>query len=404
MEQVLYFDCSNGISGDMTVAALLDLGADRDGLEQMLASLHLEGCHYKISHLNNHGILACDFDVHLHGHDHSHTTLEPHKHRHLNDVEKIIDEALLTDKARNIAKKIFNIIAKAEATVHGEPLEKVHFHEVGAIDSIMDILSVAYCIDNLKIDKVACSILTEGAGLVKCQHGDLPIPVPAVTEIAKQYQIPLRITETCGEMITPTGIAIVAALKNCTKPQACTINGIGIGAGKRDFGRPNILRAFLLTPIIQKQDSEENIWMLESNIDDASGECLATALEELFEHGARDVHYIPCFMKKNRPAWILRVIADEALIPTLEEVIFKTTTSIGLRKFPLYRSCMERQSKEVTLPFGVVTIKECRWGELVRRYPEYESVKKVAAESGLDFKTVYKLACDEQNNASKKLP
>ena len=260
----LYFECKSGISGDMSVAALLDLGASREKLEKALASMKLDNeFSYIISKKSVNAIMATDFDVilpechHEHSHieeyhqhfHHEHSHLDEkhvhhhnHEHRNLEDVYSIIEKAEISENAKNLAKKIFKIVAEAEAKVHGKDIKEVHFHEVGAIDSIADIVSFAVLFDDLNPEKVYFSTLTDGQGFVNCQHGKIPVPVPAVCEIASKYKIPLRISNNDGEMVTPTGCAIVAALYNSEKlPKEFVIEKIGYGAGKRHYENP-ILR------------------------------------------------------------------------------------------------------------------------------------------------------------------
>lgn len=400
-EPVLYLECRSGISGDMTVAALLDLGADENKLRRALDSLPLHGYSWTVSRVRPHGLAACDFDVRLdsephghghhgsggeHSHEHSHHV---HEHRHLDDVFRIIEQGDLTPRARETARKIFTLVAEAEAQAHGVPLKEVHFHEVGAVDSIVDIVAAAVCLDDLDIRETVVSELSEGSGFVECQHGLLPVPVPAVVNIVSSAGLTLRPSDTAGEMVTPTGAAIAAALKTRDKlPPAFRILKTGIGAGKRDYGRPNVLRALLIEPAAaEKADSA--VWLLETNIDDATGEQLGLAMEKIFEAGALDVHYLPAFMKKNRPGWVLRVMAAEEMLERVEEAVFKSTTTIGLRRSRLDRTCLERESLRVSLPFGTADVKKCSFGASVFFAPEYESVKRLAAETGLDFKTVF---------------
>ena len=278
-ERVLYLECKSGISGDMTVAALLDLGVDESAFAATIESLGLEGVSYAISKVDKNGITARDFDVriegenpahehhhheHEHGHHHGHGhhehehRHEPHEHSHVHEhaahehrnfgaVRDIIEKSALSERAKGIAVRTFEIVAEAEAKVHGKAIDEVHFHEVGALDSIMDIAAAAFCIDFLNVERIAVSVLSEGNGYVNCQHGRLPVPVPATSEIAARYGIPLSITECPYELITPTGIALVAALKNTDSlPASFTIKKIGYGAGKRNLEHPNILRALLV--------------------------------------------------------------------------------------------------------------------------------------------------------------
>ncbi len=399
MTEYLYLEGACGISGDMTAAALLDLGANRGKLDAVLQSLHLDGFDYRIEQKSSYSICGCDFDVHLHHSEHHHEEHyhehHHHEHRHLSDVYEIIDRGEMTERARSLAKKIFLIVAEAEGKAHGCPTEEVHFHEVGAVDSIVDIVSVAVLIDDLGIENVIVRGLNEGRGFVTCQHGSLPVPVPAVANIAEKYGIVLRPTENDGEMVTPTGIAIAAALRTSESlPAAYKIIRTGIGLGKRDFGRANFLRAM----IIEDATSSDQMYVIETNIDDSTAEELGLAMEKLLAAGAADVHFEPCFMKKNRPAYMLRVITSAGLLPQMEDIVFRNTTTIGLRKYPVERRCMERKIIRVRLTGGEVEVKKCRLGDIVRYNPEYESVKALAAAEGRPFRDVF----DEARRVAKE--
>lgn len=390
--KLLYLEGASGISGDMTVAALLDLGASREKLDAVLKSMNLEGFEYQVSRKSSYGIAGTDFDVILHDHhhhEHEHEHGHHHEHRNLDDVCAVIDRGTMTDGARELAKKIFRIVAEAESKAHGVPVSEVHFHEVGAIDSIVDIVSAAVLIDDLGIRECVVTGLAEGSGYVHCQHGDLPVPVPAVLNIAQAHGIALRTSAANGEMVTPTGIAIAAALRTRDRlPAEYKVEKVGIGLGKRDFGRANILRAMILEETLDP----EQMYVLETNIDDATGEALGLALEKLMAAGASDAHFLPCFMKKNRPAYLLRVIAAAPEIPALERIIFESTTTIGMRKLPVDRTCMDREIRTVELPFGTVSVKRCTWNGVVRNYPEYESVRALAERTGKEFQLVFALA------------
>lgn len=390
--KLLYLEGASGISGDMTVAALLDLGANREKLDAVLKSMNLEGFEYQVSRKSSYGIAGTDFDVILHDHhhhEHEHEHGHHHEHRNLDDVCAVIDRGTMTDGARELAKKIFRIVAEAESKAHGVPVSEVHFHEVGAIDSIVDIVSAAVLIDDLGIRECVVTGLAEGSGYVHCQHGDLPVPVPAVLNIAQAHGIALRTSAANGEMVTPTGIAIAAALRTRDRlPAEYKVEKVGIGLGKRDFGRANILRVMILEETVDP----EQMYVLETNIDDATGEALGLALEKLMAAGASDAHFLPCFMKKNRPAYLLRVIAAAPEIPALERIIFESTTTIGMRKLPVDRTCMDREIRTVELPFGTVSVKRCTWNGVVRNYPEYESVRALAERTGKEFQLVFALA------------
>ena len=433
----LCLDGSCGISGDMTVAALLDLGASRERLESAIHAMHLERMHCHIERGNSYSIAGMNFDVRVHTHhgeesadhvdaheegyvehhhehelgeghhhhEHSHEHGHHHEHRHLAEVYHILEHAAghcaehnpaapaFSSNALDTAKKIFRIIAEAEAKAHGVAVEEVHFHEVGAIDSIVDIMAVAVLVDDLRekfgVEKCVVTGLNEGSGFVQTQHGMLPIPVPAVASIAEAAGIALHVTDTKGEMVTPTGIGVVAALRTSEKlPEQYKILKTGIGLGKRDFGRANFLRAQIIEDVEVRDAGCENIFMIECNIDDQSPEELGLALEKIFESGARDVHYVPCYMKKNRPAVILRVLADEEMLPQIETAIFRHTTTVGLRRYPVSRTCMNRSFADIATPYGIVTVKKCELGDIVKYKPEFDSVKKVAEENGVTYREV----------------
>lgn len=403
-KKTLYLECFSGISGDMTVAALLDLGADENLLRQALDSLSIDGYKIEIGRTQKCGIDACKFDVildhhahhhhthdhhHSHSHNHNYKHNQHHKHRNIYDIYKIIDESQITDRAKNISKKIFDIVAKAESKAHGVDMENVHFHEVGAIDSIIDIVAVAVCIDNLDIEEVIVSKLYEGSGHIKCQHGIIPVPVPAVTNIVIDNSIPIKITNTLGEMVTPTGAAIVAALKTKDSlPENYKLRKVGLGAGKKDFERANILRAFIIEKVHPTTDNDE-IWVLETNLDDCTGESLGYTIEKLVKNGARDVFYTPVFMKKNRPAYKLSVLCKEEKIKSMEAIIFKNTTSLGIRKCRTNRTTLKREIINIETKYGQVRVKVSYFEEYKYYYPEYEDIKSICNKTGLSFKTVY---------------
>ena len=460
-KKVLYLDCSSGISGDMTVAALLDLGADEHKLLKTLASLPLDGYEIKISRVKKSAIDACDFDVvldkdhenhdhdmaylhgpadptvsessasdehehehehhhdhehehehhhdheheHHHGHEHEHEHHHDHEHAHghghdhhgrgLPEIEKILEAGDLTPGALALAKKIFLIVAEAEAHVHGKPLNEVHFHEVGAVDSIVDIASVAICLDDLGVDSVIIPVLNEGTGQVRCQHGLLPIPVPAVTAIMQSHSLPIHITQVQGELITPTGAAIAAAIRTDDKmPENFKIEKIGIGAGKRDYACAGILRAMLLD--VNEQAStpassfdSDDVTVLETNIDDCSGEVLGFVMNTLLKAGALDVWYTPIQMKKNRPAILLSVLCKEDKRHTLEELIFRHTTTIGIRYRSMHRDKLVRQAGSVETPWGEAKVKYAQFADVKKCYPESDSVTALAEKTGMSYEELF---------------
>ena len=399
MSKYLYLEGACGISGDMTVAALLSLGASQEKLEAVLKSLNIGGFDYQITQKASYSISGCDFAVTLHHPEHHHEESyhehHHHEHRHLSEVYEIIDRGEMSHKAKALAKKIFYIIAEAEGKAHGCLPEEVHFHEVGAVDSIVDIISAAVLLDDLNIDKVIVQGLNEGTGFVMCQHGRLPVPVPAVANIAEKYGIALRQSSDNGEMVTPTGIAIAAAIRTADKlPKAYKISKTGIGLGKKDFGHANFLRAM----IIEEAVEDDQLYVIETNIDDSTAEELGLAMEKLMSAGAFDVHFEPCFMKKNRPAYMLRVMVSAKVVPVIEDIIFRNTSTIGLRKYPVERTCMARKIIKVALPYGEVEVKKCWIKDIVRYNPEYESVKALAEKVNKPFRQVF----DEARQAAQK--
>ena len=431
----LYLECYSGISGDMTVGALLDLGADKIVLENALNSLPIDGFEIKISRVSKSGLDACDFDVRLdednhdhdmkylhgeghihvqhhhnhgeedfhehihnhedinHTHSHEHHHGHGHSHRNLSQILDVIDHAEITKNAKKIASDIFTILAKAEAKAHGVSIEEVHFHEVGAVDSIVDIVAVAVCIDNLNINEVIVSPLYEGTGFIRCQHGVIPVPVPAVCEIVRDNDIDLKITNYEGEFVTPTGAAIVAAIKTSDKlPDKFKIEKIGIGAGKREYEKAGILRSMLIKDTSSKSHS---IYKLESNIDDCSGEALGYIVEKLLSEGARDVHFIPVFMKKNRPAYQLNVICREEDIEKFEQIIFEETTTIGIRKQKMEMTMLKTELKIIDTSLGKAQVKICDLKNEKRIYPEYNSIVEICKKSGKSYQEIYQFIVNE---------
>jgi TIGR00299 family protein len=310
------------------------------------------------------------------------------------EIRRIIDGAEITDRARTIAVRIFEILAKAEAKAHGVPEDQVHFHEVGAVDSIVDIISAAVCLDDLDITETVIPFLCEGKGTVRCQHGILPVPVPAVVNILEAHKIPVEMTGVEGELITPTGAAIAAAIGTSDRlPGRFVIKKTGIGAGKRSYERPSLLRVMLIEECSKTQEEgraeEDVIYKLETNIDDCTGEALGYVMDRLMEKGARDVHFLPVYMKKNRPAYELAVICDADKVNVLEQTIFQETTTIGIRRIRMERSILPREASTVMLREGELKIKKCLLPDgHMRSYPEYESVIRLAQESGMSFQQV----------------
>ena len=440
---ILYLECNSGISGDMTVAALLDLGADRQILLDALSSLPLTGYSIEIKDVYKSGIRACDFNVildhdnhdhdmdYLHGHAHNMTDEHDHTHSHnlsdehgqihrhdhsmtvgdvhghdtdesqhihhhhhdarnLNDITKIIQTGQLSSGAKDLALKIFQILAEAEAAVHGKTLEEIHFHEVGAVDSIVDIVAVAVCIDNLSPSGIVISALTDGKGQIRCQHGLIPVPVPAVTAIAMQNDLTLNISDVEGELVTPTGAAIAAAVQTATTlPKEFRIRRIGFGAGKRDYAATGLLRAMLLQPL--SKDTHDTILSLETNVDDCSGEALSYTMQLLLDAGALDAFCIPIYMKKNRPACLLKVLCNPEQHAEMESIIFRNTTTIGIRIQEMQRTKLPRKIFALETPWGMADVKCCTYGNDTYYYPENDSVSRLAKQNGTGFTEMYNM-------------
>lgn len=458
-EKILYLDCASGISGDMTVGALLDLGASREKLVRALDSLGVSGYHLHFGRTKKCGIDAYDFDVHLeeeehhhdhehghehehshdehdhehhhdhehthdhehsydhahshdheHSHDHAHTHdhehshdyahthdhMHPHVHRNIHDIFEIIDRLDTSDRVKNLARRMFEIVAGAESKAHGIPVSEVHFHEVGAIDSIVDVISAAFCLEDLGIHRVVVSSLSEGHGFARCQHGLMPVPVPATANIAAAQGLELTLRDVEGEMVTPTGAAIAAAFRTeAALPKKYQIEKIGIGAGNKDFAHANILRAMLLTDKTVEVENgkdghdESSMWVMEANLDDCTGEALGYAMEVLLEAGARDVWYTPAYMKKNRPAYVLHVLTTAEKREELEQLVFSCTTTIGVRRYLVERTILPREVKEIQTRYGAAKVKICKRGGVDTCYPEYESVRAICRETGKRFMEVF---------------
>lgn len=422
MSKTLYLECYSGISGDMTVAALLDLGADREVLKESLKSLPVGGFRTEITRVKKSGLDACDFSVileqdnhdhdmeylhgseksyaghhehshevnHEHHHGHTHSHEHPHEHRGMKEITEIIQKSEMTARAKKMAMRVFGILAQAESKAHGVPVEEVHFHEVGAVDSIVDIAAIAICMDNLDISNVIVPVLYEGTGFIRCQHGQIPVPVPAVTHIAETHKLKLKITDIQGELVTPTGAAVVAAFRTSDRlPEDFTMLKTGIGAGKRQYRCPGILRAMLIRETTDLQ-IKDIIWKLETDMDDCGGEMMGHVMNLLMANGAREVHYTPIYTKKNRPAYTLTVICKESEREKLENLIFSETTTIGIRRVEMERTILQREIQKKDTPVGTTIVKACTLPDgNIRYYPEYENVAELAERNQLSFRETY---------------
>ena len=381
-----YFDCFSGISGDMTLGAFIDLGVSPDDLQRDLAGLAIEPFALNVSHVEHHGIRAVRCEV---------RTAESAAARHLTDIEAIIQNSGLPDTVQDVALAVFRNLAAAEAGVHGCNVSEVHFHEVGAVDAIVDIVGCALCLDYLGVSRVAVSALPQGRGFVNCRHGRLPLPAPAALALMKD--LPVYGVDLEGELVTPTGAAIVSTVGQAFGPiPPMTIRSVGYGAGQRRHrSHPNLLRIAIGEPCagepVQDQGYlTDSVDILETTIDDMNPEYCGHLMALLFEHGALDVVWIPAHMKKNRPGTLVQVLCRAAQTPTLRDILFRETTTLGVRVSAARRWMLPRESVTLSSSMGPVTLKKAVLpdGE-VRLIPEYEDCRRVAREKGIPLRRVY---------------
>ena len=452
--KTLYFDCSSGISGNMTIAALMELLEDKSYLENELKKIKVPGYHLAIDKRNKNGIMATHVDVvlesdhdhghehshdeghshnhdhdhghshsHDHGHDHnhdeghshdhdhghshshdeahgyshdhghgpshdeghSHSHSHDHEHRNLASINALIDGSELDEKTKDLAKRIFLRVAKAESKVHGKPLDEVHFHEVGAIDSIIDIVASAILVNKIAPDAIYASTVNDGHGFVNCAHGLMSVPVPATSEIFAASDVVYRQIDIEGELVTPTGAAIIAELAQQFGPMpSMKVTKIGWGCGTKDFVIPNVLKVSLG----DMADVNPKIVVMETNIDDTTGEILGFTMERLFQAGALDVFFTPIFMKKNRPAYRLSVACLENMMEALKDIIFKETTTIGIRYRFEDRFVLNREIVTRATSLGPIHLKVTRNQEHRDEYYEFEDLKRIALEKDMAIKDV----------------
>lgn len=415
MKRILYFDCFAGISGDMTIAALIDLGLDKGKVLAEIEKLGLTGYEIEITKANRFSISGTDVNVKLDGgvnclHSHGgdgdfghdghahHEGGVTHKHdevqRSFGQITHIINNSDISKKAKNLAIDIFREIAKAEAIVHGKSLEDVHFHEVGAVDSIVDIVGAAICIDLLKVDEVVCSKVHDGQGFVNCQHGRLPIPVPAVAQMMKNSGIGMIVEDVQAELITPTGFGILKTVHNrCGKMPDMEVEALGYGFGKTETGRLNALRVFLGVAeeenlYQQDQMETDSIMVMETNLDDCTGEVLGYTLEKLLVEGALDVYFTPIQMKKNRPATTLTVLCKENMVKSLAQIIFEETGTLGIRTYESQRFILPRDVRIINTEFGPVRAKVSKVNGKDRFKPELDDCVEIAKKYNIPLKDV----------------
>jgi uncharacterized protein (TIGR00299 family) protein len=378
MPRIAYLDCLSGISGDMTLGALVDAGVELAAIAAGVDSLGLPSCRLVATEVKKHGFRATHIEVQH----------EPeHAHRHLHHITDMIDRSRLTPRQQDLAKRIFTRLGEAEAKVHGTTIRKVHFHEVGAVDSIADIVGAAIGWDLLGVDRIACSSVPTGRGTIEIAHGRCSVPAPATAELLTN--IPLAACDIECELTTPTGAAIVATLVDEFGPlPAMKIERIGYGAGTKELKeQANVLRLFVGESVTAPTADE--VWILETNIDDAPGEVIGHTFGALLDRGALDVFTSAIQMKKNRPGVKLTVLCEQAKIAELEAIIFRETSTLGIRRWPASRHKLDRRPHSVETPWGTVAGKLANLpGEAPRFTPEYEACRRIADERGIPLAEV----------------
>jgi uncharacterized protein (TIGR00299 family) protein len=377
--RIAYLDCASGISGDMTLGALIDAGVDLATVQAGIDSLGLPSCRLVVQETKKCGFRATQLTV-----EH-----EPeHKHRHLHHIEAMIAGSVLSERQRELALRIFGKLAEAEAKVHGTTIQKVHFHEVGAVDSIADIVGSAIAWDLLGVERIVCSPVPTGKGFVQIAHGRCSIPAPATGELLRG--VPLAEFDAEGELTTPTGAAIVAALVDDFGPlPAMTVDRIGYGAGQKDFTHPNLLRLLVGETTAAASSTSDTIVLLETNLDDATGEAIGHAAELLWRAGALDVSTTSLAMKKNRPGVLLAVQCRPADAESLAAIVFRETTALGLRRSTLQRMTLPRRQVSVETPLGPIAGIVATLPDGSERFsPEYDACAKLAAAKSLPLETI----------------
>jgi len=382
--KILYYDCFSGISGDMNLGAMLDLGVSPAYLLGELKKVEIDAYEIQIRRDKRRGISGTRFEV-LQASGHF-----SHHSRKYRDIIRLIQKSGLSERVKDLSLEIFRKIAEAEAGVHECALEEIHFHEVGAIDSIVDIVGAAVCLDFLNVDRVLSSSVEVGGGTVRCAHGILPVPAPATAEILKG--IPIKSGAVPFETTTPTGAAILAATVNAFTDQLnFTPTQIGYGIGQRDTEIPNVLRLFLGE---SEEDSGEEVerqdaWLVECNIDDMNPELYEAVMDALFAKGAQDVYLTPIVMKKSRPAVKLSIICADDRKKDMEEILWLQTTTFGLRSGRISKAMLKREVSVVETHYGPVSMKHASFrGRRIKSKPEYEDCKRLAGEKGISIKEV----------------
>jgi uncharacterized protein (TIGR00299 family) protein len=380
--KTLYFDCFAGASGDMILGAIVAAGVEPRALTEQLALLGVQGFEIDFVTVDRSGISATHARVH---------TKHEHAHRHLSDILKIIYDSRLSDAVKDRAGKIFSRLAEAEARVHNEPVEHVHFHEIGALDAIVDVVGAAICFELLGIERFVCSPLHLGSGTVEMDHGRFPVPPPAVAELLKGA--PVYSTDIKGELVTPTGAAIITTVCSEFGPvPKLKLESTGYGAGTREYkGFPNALRVLIGD---DAQDAaSETLWIIETNVDDMSPQIFGHVMDRVLELGGLDCYFTPIQMKKNRPGVMLSVLCRDSDREKLSQMLFSETTTLGLRSYSVERRALQRESVRVETPYGPIDVKVAKLnGRIVNQMPEYEQCREAARLAGVPLRSVEEAA------------
>ncbi len=418
MSRILYFDCFSGISGDMALGALVDAGLPLDELTRALGSLALGDAHIHAERVLRAGVSAIKFKVHEHEHDHAHehhhrdhdhhdrgagAHRHAHAHRSLSEIFRLIDGSSLSTAGRARAKAMFQRLGEAEAAIHQMPVEEVHLHEVGALDSIIDIAGIVFAMEWAGADRVVCSPLNVGGGMVQSAHGLFPVPAPATVSLLGDA--PVYSGTVQKELVTPTGALIATTFAESFGPlPSMSIERVGYGAGERDDPvTPNVLR--VLIGRAANERPAERVTVLECEIDDMNPQIFGVAMDRLYAAGALEVFYVPVQMKKNRPGTLLTVIAPPEKRSQMADVIFRETTTIGLRHAEVERECLAREIVVVETPLGTVRFKIARRdGRIVNATPEFDDCTKLAAANNLSVKEVQTIAIQAYGAGGESIP
>jgi uncharacterized protein (TIGR00299 family) protein len=380
--RILFLDCAGGAAGDMILCALAEACGDASFVEELPGRLGFSDVTLEWPATRPGGFAARRLDVRFDPSAHP-------RHRNLADVEELLERAGVSPNATDAARKVFRRLAEAEGKVHDQSPDQVHFHEVGAVDAVVDILGACLALERLEVDEVVCSQLPMGRGTVSCEHGELPLPAPAVA--AMLPGVPVRPVDVEGETVTPTGAALVTALSDRFGAMpAMTVENVGVGAGSREYpGLPNVVRAFVGTAVVPAATPETGNTVVECNIDDLDPRVFPVVIDRLLESGALDAYLTPLVMKKGRPGHLITVIAPDQAVETVVDVILRETSSLGCRTYPVTKFHLERRMESVETPWGPVPVKVALSGKTVlRRVPEFEACAELARTAGVPVRDI----------------